>query len=607
MDVAQIETNITLEQTLRRANLLAAATEVSQNITQILDIDELLPRTVDIICEAYGFYYAGIFLVDRAGEFAVLRAGRGEPGRIMIDNNHKLAVGGNSMIGACTALNKARISLDVDTEKVWYPNPVLPATRSEMALPLAIGDRVIGAVSVQSVESAAFTDEDISSLQAMANQLAIAIDNAYQRRELEEAHSELLRVKTYEAIATATGDAIHWIGNKAEPIEGAVQRIEDDTELLLCALAAVLNQANSLAEVKQHPLIQTIQAQVAAIAQAHPQRHEAAAALNRLPAAQVSQRLSLESIFEDLHIIGLAGRMIMQVKEDLIGPAREQAPRPTMMDDVVKDALSNVSVPAHITVKVDIRGSLSLVLADPLQLNRVFVNLLQNAVEALVDHPNPQIDIFIRPDRNGDFMLVDVKDNGAGIAESDMEKIWITFHTTKGIKGHTGLGLPACRLVLEQMGGRISATSQQDYGSTFTVSIPVYKAKEPLVRYETARERILLIDDNDRWRQFAHTALEGNGYRVTLSNGLLRHENLKKYDLILIDDILSEANSAEIMQVIHREGAIKKTIAVSSTPRVERAKACKLLGVHNLLPKPYTRVGLLTEVYQALYTMRRSN
>src|SRR5690606_10628552 len=206
-----------------------------------------------------------------------------------------------------------------------YPNPVLPATRSEMALPLAIGDRVIGAVSVQSVESAAFTDADISSLQAMANQLAIAIDNAYQRRELEEAHNELLRVKTYEAIATATGDAIHWIGNKAEPIEGAVQRIEDDTELLLCALATLLNQANSLEEVRQHPLLKAIQAQVATIAQAHPQRNEAAAALNRLPAALVSQRLNLESIFEDLHIIGLAGRMIMQVKEDLIGPAREQA------------------------------------------------------------------------------------------------------------------------------------------------------------------------------------------------------------------------------------------------------------------------------------------
>jgi len=143
-----------------------------------MNIDELLPKTVDIICDAYDFYYSGVFLIDDAREFAVLKAGRGEPGRIMIENNHKLAVGGNSMIGACTALNQARISLDVDTEKVWYPNPVLPETRSEMALPLAIGNRVIGAVTVQSVEAAAFSDEDVSSLQAMANQLAIAIDNA---------------------------------------------------------------------------------------------------------------------------------------------------------------------------------------------------------------------------------------------------------------------------------------------------------------------------------------------------------------------------------------------------------------------------------------------
>ena len=73
MDSAQMEDKITLEQALRRANLLAAAAEVSQNITHILDIEELLPKTVDIICDAYDFYYAGVFLIDDAGEFAVLR------------------------------------------------------------------------------------------------------------------------------------------------------------------------------------------------------------------------------------------------------------------------------------------------------------------------------------------------------------------------------------------------------------------------------------------------------------------------------------------------------------------------------------------------------
>ena len=77
MDSTQMANDVMLEQAVRRANLLAAAAEVSQNITRILDIDELLPKTVDIICDAYNFYYAGVFLVDEAGEFAVLRAGRG--------------------------------------------------------------------------------------------------------------------------------------------------------------------------------------------------------------------------------------------------------------------------------------------------------------------------------------------------------------------------------------------------------------------------------------------------------------------------------------------------------------------------------------------------
>jgi hypothetical protein len=83
MDSTQNDANVSLEQAVRRAGLLAAAAEVSQNIAQIMVIDELMPKTVDIICEAYNFYYSGVFLVDDAGEFAVLRAGHGEAGRIM--------------------------------------------------------------------------------------------------------------------------------------------------------------------------------------------------------------------------------------------------------------------------------------------------------------------------------------------------------------------------------------------------------------------------------------------------------------------------------------------------------------------------------------------
>lgn len=607
MDSAQIEENATLEQAVRRAHLLAAAAAVSQNLTQILDIEELLPKTVDIICEAYDFYYAGVFLVDEAGEFAVLRAGRGEPGRIMMENNHKLAVGGNSMIGACTARNEARISLDVDTEKVWYPNPVLPETRSEMALPLAIGDRVIGAVTVQSTAAAAFSAEDISSLQAMANQLAIAIDNARKQRELEETHAQLLRAKTFEAIATATGDAIHWIGNKAEPIGASIERVRHDAQLIVSGMAEILKQAQATDKtVESNALAKLLRQEAEIVQQNRPELGQRVKELMNLAPEKLEQQLSLASILEDLDIIEEAASLIMKVKEDLIGPAREQAPRPTMIDDVLKDVVSSLNIDRE-TVTTIIEESLPLVLADPVQLNRVFANLLQNAREAMLNHPDPQITLTLQPDANGEFVKIDIADNGVGIAEADLSKIWITFHTTKGVKGHTGLGLPACRLILEQLGGDISATSRVDEGTIVTVRLPAYQSKASETKAEPGRGKLLLIDNDDHWQRFAAATLESNGYKVTAFGPNDSADQYASYDLILIDDILAQGDSLALMQAIKSAGAIAKTVAVSSNPRVERTKERKLLGIHDLLPKPYTQASLLRDVKSVLTTIRSSH
>ncbi len=622
MDPAQIETNINLERAVRRASLLAAAAEVSQNLTRILDIDDLLPRTVDIICEAYGFYYAGVFLIDEAGEFAVLRAGHGEPGRIMIENHHKLAVGGNSMIGACTAYNQARISLDVDTEKVWYPNPVLPDTRSEMALPLAVGNRVIGAVTVQSVEPAAFSDEDVASLQAMANQLAIALDNARQRRELEETHAELVQAKTFEAIATATGDAIHWIGNKAEPISPSAARVRYDVQLLVCAIADLLQgsqvevvSASPAAEgnlttgqavaapVGSTPLAELLLKEAETIRQNNPDLAAEATRLNSLSPQKLARRLSLESMVEDLDIIGNAANLIMRVKEELIGPAREQAPRPAMIDDVLPDVVHSLDLPAGM-VNLTSQPHLPLVQADPIQLHRVFANLLKNAYEATEEQPQPRIEVKLRSDETGDFVLVEVSDNGVGIAAAELDKIWVTFHTTKGVKGHAGLGLSAGQLIVRQLGGQIEVTSQPGQGTTFTVSLPVYKPKETRLKLEPGRGKILLIDDNDSWQQFAAVTLKGVGYKVSVSGEAYSVDQYSQYDLIVVDDILADGDSLGQLQKIQAAGMIGRTVAVSSNPRVERTKVRMLLGLQNLLPKPYTPVEWLNEVKKALGNAR---
>ncbi len=212
----------------RRHRLLETAARVGQMVTSILAIDDLLKHTVNIICSEFNFYYSGIFLVSDDRQWAVLRAGYAAAGRRMMNENYRLPVDDKSMIGNSIITQQAQIALDVAGEESHFKNPLLPKTRSEMALPLIVQSNALGALTVQSDQLNAFTEEDITSLQAMADQIAIAINNAQLMFKLEAATSELVRTKTFEAIATATGEAIHWVGNKAAPIPGSVQRVRDD-------------------------------------------------------------------------------------------------------------------------------------------------------------------------------------------------------------------------------------------------------------------------------------------------------------------------------------------------------------------------------------------
>jgi GAF domain-containing protein len=147
-------------------------------------------QTVDLIRDRFGFYYVGLFLLDGSRRWAVLRAGTGEAGRQMLEAGHRLQVGGESMVGWCTANLQARIALDIGDQAVRFDNPLLPETRSEMALPLISRGQVIGALNVQSTEVAAFSDEDIAVLQTMADHLAVTIDNARLFREVQASLEE---------------------------------------------------------------------------------------------------------------------------------------------------------------------------------------------------------------------------------------------------------------------------------------------------------------------------------------------------------------------------------------------------------------------------------
>jgi GAF domain-containing protein len=177
---------------------LQTAAEVSRAATSILDIDELLNTSVNLIRDRFGYYYVGLFLVDEnktseagaAADFAVLRAGTGEAGRAMLEEGHKLEIGGESMIGRCVASGQARIALDVGEEAMHFRNPHLPLTRSEMAQPLISRGQILGALTVQSTEEAAFSEEDVVVLQTLADQIANALINARQFELVERARTE---------------------------------------------------------------------------------------------------------------------------------------------------------------------------------------------------------------------------------------------------------------------------------------------------------------------------------------------------------------------------------------------------------------------------------
>ena len=183
---------------VHRSVQLQAAAEVARDATSARQLDELVNRAVNLIQDRFGFYHASIFLVDEAGEYAVLRAATGEAGRQMLEQGYRLKVGEVGIVGYVTAQGEPRIAgpqhasgLDVGADAVHVANPLLPETRSQMGLPLRLGRRVIGALDVHSQEEAAFDQDDVAVLQTMADQLAVAIENVRLLHEMQQTVREL--------------------------------------------------------------------------------------------------------------------------------------------------------------------------------------------------------------------------------------------------------------------------------------------------------------------------------------------------------------------------------------------------------------------------------
>jgi GAF domain-containing protein len=178
---ASMDVQNSQNQLLEMENRLATsqiASDISLSLSSVLDPTQLIQQAANEIKTAFDLYYVGIFLIDPAHEYAVLRYGTGEEGQRMVANRHRLAVGGYSMIGWTTQTHQPRVALDVGEEAVHFDNPELPDTRSELSMPIQTGNGILGAITIQSSKPNAFSQELINVFQRIADSLALALERA---------------------------------------------------------------------------------------------------------------------------------------------------------------------------------------------------------------------------------------------------------------------------------------------------------------------------------------------------------------------------------------------------------------------------------------------
>jgi methyl-accepting chemotaxis protein len=297
----------------RLATQLKSAAQVGRASLSLYDPDVLLSQVTELISELFDFYHFGIFLLDEDGEYAVLRASNSEGGRQMLSNGHRLKVGEQGVVGHVTATGEPHIALDVGSDAVHFRNPLLPETRSEMALPLKVGERVIGALDVQSRQITAYDDDDVMVFQMMADQLAITFENArlldatqQTVRDLSSSVAEILAATTQQASGaseqsaaiaqtTTTVDELKTIAeqsvSRAQEVAGASRRT---VEVSRTGRQAVQDTIGSMGQIKAR--VEGIAENILALSEQTQQIGEIIATVNGI-AAQ-SNMLALNASVE---------------------------------------------------------------------------------------------------------------------------------------------------------------------------------------------------------------------------------------------------------------------------------------------------------------------
>lgn len=254
------------EQVTERTKQLTATNEIGRVASSILDRDELLNKVATLITKQFNYYYAAIYLLDTSEKWAELKQATGQAGEVLKQNRHRLEVSGKSMVAGCIREKTPRLAQNTADEKQRYENPLLPYTRSEIALPLIVGDRVLGALNVQSTKPSDFGVGIIETMQNMAGQVAVALENARLFQEAQQSINELRSIQKQYLLegwanaSTYNNDLEYSVGESSET---ASQVLENPINLRDQALGKITLERTDEWTPELQNLVDAVTAQAA--------------------------------------------------------------------------------------------------------------------------------------------------------------------------------------------------------------------------------------------------------------------------------------------------------------------------------------------------------
>ncbi len=518
-------------------DLEIAALTASEIAAASQELETLLNHSVELIRERFGFYHASVFLIDESGSYAVVRASTGKAGEEMLQRHHRLAIGHRSTVGQAAARREPVILNNVLQSDIHRPNPLLPDTRAEAAIPLIAGERLIGVLDVQATEINAFTEDSVRMLQLLATQLAVAIENA-QAYELERQALEEMR--------------------RADELKS--QFLANMSHELRTPLNSIIGFSRVILKGIDGPITDLQQQDLTAIYNAG------------------QHLLGLINDILDLSKIE-AGKMELAFEEVDIGD---------LVNSVMSTAVGLVKDKPVELVK-EIQPDLPIIHADPIRVRQVLLNLVSNAAKFT---ENGYIKVFARLQKGPhglEEVLIGVEDTGPGISKEDQEKLFKPFSQVDASltrkTGGTGLGLSISRNLVEMHGGRIWVESEVGKGSTFYFTLPLIQAGTS----EEDNERIVLaIDDDPNVIHLYQRYLTPEGYRVvplTDPNMAIARARELKPVAILLDIMMPGRDGWQVLQDLKTHEATKHIPVIIASIIDEREKGFSL-GAAEYLVKP---------------------